>query len=163
MFEQIYHGKEKPHPFFVNNANAALRKALWCDYPFDESLSGLEDMHLGKRLWEAGYKVGTASKCDIYHIHDESWSQVRWRYEREAVALQDIDPALHMSRRDLIRCIARGIKMDSAKARQDGKLVKELLDIVNFRVCQYWGSYVGSRASRRLSSDTRRRYFFPTT
>ncbi len=163
VFEQTYHGREKPHPYFVNNANAALRQDVWAEHRFDETLSGLEDMHLGKRLLPVGLKVGFAEDAEVYHIHDESWSQVRWRYEREAVALQAIDPSLHMSRRDLVRCIARSVRMDSRKARAQGILRKELLDIIRFRVCQYWGSYVGSRASRRLSADTRRRYFYPTT
>ncbi len=163
VFRQTYGGNEKPHPYFVNNANAVLRRDLWLEHPFDESLSGLEDMHLAKRLLEKGYNIGFAPGAPVYHIHDETWSQVRWRYEREALALQDIDPSLHMSRRDLVRCIARAVRMDSRKAREEGRLYAELMDIIRFRVCQYWGSYRGSHASRRLSADTRRRYFYPTT
>ncbi len=163
VFRQTYGGGEKPHPYFVNNANAVLRRALWLEHPFDESLSGLEDMHLAKRLLEKGHRIGFAPGAPVYHIHDETWSQVRWRYEREALALQDIDPSLHMSRRDLVRCIARAVRMDSRKAREEGRLRAELMDIIRFRVCQYWGSYRGSHASRRLSADTRRRYFYPTT
>ncbi len=163
VFEQTYGSGDKPHPYFVNNANAALAKSIWQEFKFDETLSGLEDMHLGKQLVARGYHVGFTPNASVYHIHDETWSQVRWRYEREALALQEIDPSLHMSRRDLVRCIARSVRMDSRKARQENRLISELLDIIRFRVSQYWGSYKGSHASRRLSADRRRRYFYPTT
>ncbi len=163
VFRQTYGSGAKPHPYFVNNANAALLRSAWLEFPFDEDLSGLEDMHLGKRLVSKGHHVGFAEDAAVYHIHDETWSQVRWRYEREALALQEIDHSLHMSRRDLIRCIVRAVRMDSRRAREEGCLRKELLDIIRFRTCQYWGSYTGSHASRRLSADTRRRYFYPTT
>ena len=43
--------------FFCNNANAALLKAVWEEHPFDEELTGLEDMHLAKKLTENGYRT----------------------------------------------------------------------------------------------------------
>ena len=36
--------------FYCNNANAAMLKRVWQEHPFDEELTGLEDMHLAKRL-----------------------------------------------------------------------------------------------------------------
>ena len=33
----------QPHPF-CNNANAAIRRSLWQEHPYDETLTGLEDL-----------------------------------------------------------------------------------------------------------------------
>ena len=60
----------------------------WKQHRFDESLTGLEDMYLGKKLCEEGSQIAYISSASVFHIHDESWGQVRVRYEREAVALR---------------------------------------------------------------------------
>lgn len=148
-------------PYFVNNANAALLKKTWLNYTFDEQLTGLEDMHLGKRLIEAGENISYADGAAVYHIHNESWAQVRWRYEREALALQQIDPHLHMSKRDLINCIATSVLYDSLAAIRNKVFWKEFSNIVRFRCCQYWGSFSGSHSSRKLTAEKKRRYFYP--
>ncbi|MCR9260199.1 MAG: glycosyltransferase [Pseudomonadaceae bacterium] len=148
-------------PYFVNNANAALLKSVWQHYPFDEHLTGLEDMHLGKRLIAAGEKIDYADNAAVYHIHNETWAQVRWRYEREALALQQIDPHLHMSKRDLINCIVTSVLYDSSIAVRKGVFLQEIANIIRFRCCQYWGSFSGSHSSRKLTAEKKRRYFYP--
>ncbi|WP_374412094.1 glycosyltransferase family 2 protein [Novosphingobium colocasiae] len=44
--------------FFCNNANAALLRSVWRLHPFDEELTGLEDMALAKKLRDAGHATG---------------------------------------------------------------------------------------------------------
>lgn len=74
-----------PH-FFANNANSAIRKDLWHQHPFDESLLGLEDIEWAKYWMEREYQVVYEPAAALYHIHEENWRQVRRRYYREAVA-----------------------------------------------------------------------------
>ena len=71
--------------FFCNNANAALTRAAWDAYRFDEELTGLEDMALSKRLHEAGHKIGYVADAPVFHHHQESWPTIRRRFEREAI------------------------------------------------------------------------------
>jgi 2-desacetyl-2-hydroxyethyl bacteriochlorophyllide A dehydrogenase len=80
----------KPPHFFANNANAAIRKALWNEHPFDETLLGLEDIEWAKYWMERNYQVVYEPRAALYHIHDETWWQVRRRYYREAVAARRI-------------------------------------------------------------------------
>jgi 2-desacetyl-2-hydroxyethyl bacteriochlorophyllide A dehydrogenase len=80
----------KPPHFFANNANSAIRRALWNDHPFDETLLGLEDIEWAKYWMERDFKVVYEPQAAIYHIHEESWWQVRRRYFREAVAARRI-------------------------------------------------------------------------
>ena len=147
--------------YFVNNANSALLRTTWESYKFDETITGLEDMHLGRRLVAHHLGVSYAKEAPVYHIHDESWQQVKWRYEREALALQEIDPSLHMSRRDLLRCIVTSVFFDGRIAMQESNFWGTIIEIVAFRTNQYWGSYKGSRTSRKISDEMKRRYFYP--
>ena len=76
----------KPPRFFANNANSAIRKDLWQEHQFDESLLGLEDIEWAKYWMERGYQVIYEPEAILYHIHEENWRQIRRRYYREAVA-----------------------------------------------------------------------------
>jgi 2-desacetyl-2-hydroxyethyl bacteriochlorophyllide A dehydrogenase len=76
----------QPPRFFANNANSAIRKDLWQEHPFDESLPGLEDIEWAKYWMERDYQVVYEPAAALYHIHEESWRQVRRRYYREAIA-----------------------------------------------------------------------------
>lgn len=76
----------QPPRFFANNANSVIRKNLWEKHPFDESLPGLEDIEWAKYWMERGHQVIYEPQAALYHIHEESWRQVRRRYYREAIA-----------------------------------------------------------------------------
>jgi 2-desacetyl-2-hydroxyethyl bacteriochlorophyllide A dehydrogenase len=80
----------QPPNFFANNANSAIRRDLWQQHPFDESLPGLEDIEWAKYWMERHYQVIYEPAAALYHIHEESWRQVRRRYHREAIAARQI-------------------------------------------------------------------------
>jgi glycosyltransferase involved in cell wall biosynthesis len=76
----------RPPKFFANNANSAVRKDLWLEHPFDESLLGLEDIEWAKYWMERSYQVVYEPEAALYHMHAENWRQIHRRYYREAVA-----------------------------------------------------------------------------
>ena len=147
--------------FYCNNANAALRKDLWSRYRFDESLTGLEDMHLSKRLLTNGYKIGYVSDAVVYHLHDESWSQIRRRFEREAIALQHIMPEVHLSRADVVRYFISAAMFDLSVALQQRSAIRNLKNIFLYRLMQFTGSYRGNHFHRQVSRSMKDRYFYP--
>ena len=53
---------DQPHPF-CNNANAAVRRSVWETLPYDESLTGLEDLDWSKRAKKLDYKVCLCCWC----------------------------------------------------------------------------------------------------
>jgi 2-desacetyl-2-hydroxyethyl bacteriochlorophyllide A dehydrogenase len=75
---------------FANNANSALPKELWNEHSFDETLLGLEDIAWARHWMEKGRKVIYEPSASIYHTHEETWTQIRRRYYREAVAARRI-------------------------------------------------------------------------
>lgn len=146
---------------FCNNANSALKRSVWKLHPFNEALTGLEDMELGKRLRESGGEIAYVADAAVYHIHDESWSQVKRRYEREAIALQKIMPEVHINLGDLLRYITSSVIHDAAQAILERRFFREIFGIFRFRVAQYYGSYSGNHNHRRMSQERKERYFYP--
>lgn len=149
--------------FFCNNANAAVTRAAWEHYKFDEALTGLEDMHLAKQLVDDGGKVAYVAAAPVHHIHDETWAQVRHRYEREAIAMQNIVPNLHVNSVDCLRFFVSGVLYDVSTALQEKSLAQNAASIVAFRAMQYLGTYRGNRPHRKLSQQMKLRYYYPTT
>jgi glycosyltransferase involved in cell wall biosynthesis len=147
--------------FFCNNANAALIRSVWQEYKFDEELTGLEDMGLSKRLVNDGKKVAYVADAPIYHLHNESWSKIRKRYEREAIALQHIMPQIHISFLDFLRYYVSAILLDMGIALEEKNLIRVIPEIMVFRLMQFWGSYKGNHLHRMLSAVTKEKYFYP--
>ena len=147
--------------FFCNNANAAISRRVWKQYRFDEELTGLEDMELAKRLVTAGEKVGYIAEAPVYHLHDESWVNVRNRYEREALALQRVMPEVHVSFLDFLRYFTSAVLLDSSTALQERIFGRHFPEILMFRLMQFWGVYRGNHQHRRLSRQMKEKYFYP--
>lgn len=147
--------------YFCNNANAAILRDVWQENPFNESLTGCEDMYLAKGLNIKGMLVGYVAEAVVYHIHDESWSNVKNRYEREAIALQRIMPEVHVSLGDAIYFFIIGILKDWKAAFKQRVLIRECNSILLFRFYQYYGAYLGSHNHRQLSKEMKMKYFYP--
>lgn len=147
--------------FYCNNANSALLHSAWLKQRFDEELTGLEDMHLAKQLVNQGHQLAYVADAQVYHLHDETWRQVKRRFEREAIALQRIMPEVHVGALDVARYAASAILLDFGLALQERNLGKTVAGIVAYRVCQFWGAYKGNRVHRQLSRAAKERYYFP--
>jgi rhamnosyltransferase len=148
--------------FFCNNANAAILKSMWEVIRFDENLTGLEDLLMGKELVDRGHKIAYITDAPVFHIHHETWHQVRMRYEREAVALREIMPEIHIGFLDFLRYFFSGVVSDCDIALRQRNLLKNISEIVFFRFMQFWGVYRGNREHRQISAGRREEYFFPT-
>ena len=147
--------------FFCNNANSALSKSAWEKYRFDEELTGLEDMELAQRLVRDGGRVGYVGDAPVFHYHNESWVQVRRRFEREAIALQKIMPQIHVNLFDTLRYIASSVLRDWFTAKREGHRVARLGNILRYRWHQYMGAWKGNRQHRLLSHTEKEKYYYP--
>lgn len=147
--------------FYCNNANSAILADIWNRYRFDEDLTGLEDMHLAKRLIADQGKVGYTAVASVFHLHHESWSQVQRRFEREALALQQICPEVILRRRDVLRYLIRGVVRDLETCSPKAMTPKTLWQIFRYRSHQYIGSYRGNHLHKMMSGELRDSYFYP--
>ena len=147
--------------YFCNNANAAILRDIWQNYKFDEGITGLEDMELAKRYVQNGGQVSYVPSAAVFHIHDEAWAQIRRRYEREALALQNIAPEIHISFLEAIRFFVASLMHDAGQALMERRFWREIGSIASYRSAQYLGSYLGSRQGRAITNEQKLRYFFP--
>jgi hypothetical protein len=163
LFEKFYPATSSISStnFFCNNANSALLRSAWRNNQFDEALTGLEDMELGKRLVSVGHSIGYVADAPVIHVHEESWRRVRIRYEREAIALQHIMPEVHVSMLDATRWFVSGVIHDWGVALRERKLLRHWREIILFRAMQYLGTYEGNVHHRKISRVRREEYFYP--
>jgi glycosyltransferase involved in cell wall biosynthesis len=163
LFEKYFpaYSKIPQEGFFCNNANAAVARSAWERHQYNEALTGLEDMYLAQQLCQNGLKVAYVASASVFHIHNEGWQQVKVRYEREAIALQQILPSIHFNFLDFLRYFIAAVLSDSSSALTKKILFGEFKNIVLFRFMQYWGTYRGAQKHLRLSEAMKRHYFYP--
>ncbi|MEH1983309.1 MAG: glycosyltransferase [Nostoc sp.] len=163
IFAKFYpnHSQIPQKGYFCNNANAALLKSVWRLYPFNESLTGLEDMYLGKQLVKANMFIGYVAEAAIYHHHHEPSSIIKRRYEREAIALKEIMPEVQINFIDFLRYFTSAILLDTFIAIKHKKILSHFGEIFIFRLMQFWGSYCGNNEHKKLSNRMKEIYFYP--
>jgi len=150
----------QPHPF-CNNANAAIRRSLWQIHPYDETLTGLEDVAWAKWAQEQGYAISYVAEAEVIHVHQETPRGVYNRYRREAMAFKRIYPEAHFSLYDFWRMVTANIAFDLIHAGREGVFWKSLFSIFWFRWMQFWGTYRGYRDSALLTPELRQTFYYP--
>jgi 2-desacetyl-2-hydroxyethyl bacteriochlorophyllide A dehydrogenase len=142
---------EKEGSYAVNNANSAIKKDLWRDYQFDEKLTGLEDINWARHWMNLGYRVSYKPEAAIYHVHEESWRQIRHRYYREAVAWRRMGlkqrrniPAILASEiASTLSDVANAFKPHVNPVRERLTLNQSLREIMYFRFHKNFGALKG--------------------
>jgi len=118
-------------------------------------------MHLAKRLVAQGYKLAYVAEAAVYHLHSESWAQVKRRFEREAIALQHIMPEVHINRGDVYRYFMSAVLLDLGAALQQRCLRQNFKHILLYRFMQFTGSFRGNHFHRKMSRELKESYFYP--
>jgi len=145
---------------FCNNANAAIRKRLWEEHPYDETLTGLEDLAWAKWAKERGYKIAYIPEAEIVHIHDETPQGVFNRYRREAMAFKKIYPESHFNIYDFVRLTVANIFSDLWHAAREGALWRNLASIFWFRFMQFHGTRMGHRETSLVTPQLRETFYY---
>ncbi|MBN2044469.1 MAG: glycosyltransferase family 2 protein [Anaerolineales bacterium] len=146
---------------YCHNANAAIRKSLWEQHPYNEQLTGLEDLGWGSWAFEQGYKIAYSAEAEIIHLHDEKPAQVYNRYRREAIAMKQILPESTFSLWNFFRLASSTVSSDLLQARRDGVLGNHWASIFWFRILQYWGTYRGYRHSGDVDFTMIQQFYYP--
>lgn len=148
------------HPF-CNNANAAIRHELWKQMPYNEELTGLEDLDWAKRIIEKGYYISYASDAEIIHIHNETFPQIYNRYRREAIALKSIYPDERFQLFEFIHLFAGNVMNDYYHAWHKKVLLDQLISIPLFRFMQFSGTYKGFSERTAVTSRLKKTFYYP--
>ncbi|MEW6673306.1 MAG: glycosyltransferase [Thermodesulfobacteriota bacterium] len=147
------------HPF-CNNANAAIRKSLWHRLPYDESLTGLEDLDWATRAIASGYRIVYQSDALVVHVHNETPRATYNRYRREAMAFKRISEDEHFTRKDFFVLFFSNVMSDYVNAFREGVFAKKWFEIIGFRLMQFYGTYRGFAESRPVTSQLKRTFYY---
>jgi glycosyltransferase involved in cell wall biosynthesis len=164
--QQIYHqwypdvSKPRQETAFCNNANAAIRKRLWEVHPYDETLTGLEDLEWAKWAKEQGYAIAYAAEAEVVHVHNETPRGVFNRYRREAMAFRQIHPEAHFSLYDFVRLTTTNILSDLWHAARERVLWKNIASIFWFRFMQFHGTRMGHRETSLVTPQLRETFYY---
>jgi glycosyltransferase involved in cell wall biosynthesis len=164
--QQIYHqwypdaSKAQQETVFCNNANAAIRRSLWEKNPYDETLTGLEDLAWAKWAKDSGYAISYVAEAEIIHVHNETPRVVYNRYRREAMALRRIYPEAHFNFYDFLRLTVTNIFSDLWHAMREGMLWKNIPSIFWFRFMQFHGTRMGHRETSLITPQLRETFYY---
>ena len=164
--QQIYHqwypnaSRPRQTTAFCNNANAAIRRILWEKNPYDETLTGLEDLAWAKWAKEQGYGIAYVAEAEIIHIHNETPRGVFNRYRREGMAFKRIYPEAHFSVYDFVRLTTMNILSDLWHAARGRVLRENISSIFWFRWMQFHGTRLGYRESGLLTPQLRETFYY---
>lgn len=146
---------------FCNNANAVIKRTLWEQQHYDEFLTGLEDLDWANKIQFKGYKIAYEANATIVHVHEETITKIKNRYQREAIALKKIIPSQHLSFLGFMRLSLSNIISDWVHAFYHKRFFKEFVSIVQFRSMQFWGTYQGYKQVGDIGEKLRRRFYYP--
>ncbi len=146
---------------FCNNANAAIRRELALRHPYEEQLPGLEDIAWSSWVMSQGYAIHYCPEAEVVHVHKETPKGVYNRYKREAMALKEIYPHERFGLLDFLRISSRNIIADFDQAHQQRVLLKNIYNIIWFRLTQFWGTYQGYRYHGALTWQLRQTFYYP--
>jgi len=164
--QQIYHqwypdaGNPDQTTAFCNNANAAVRKSLWEQNQYDETLTGLEDLAWAKWAQEHGCKITYVAEAEIIHVHNETPRGVFNRYRREAMALRRIYPEAHFNFYDFVRLTITNIFSDLWHAARERMLWKNISSMFWFRFMQFHGTRLGHRETSLITPQLRETFYY---
>jgi glycosyltransferase involved in cell wall biosynthesis len=150
---------EQDHPF-CNNANAAIRASLWRQNSYDETLTGLEDINWAKWALETGYKLVYQDDAVIIHVHDEKALETYNRYRREALAFKRIFQDEKFYFKDLVILFLSNVFSDFKCALHESVFVQRWLEIICFRLMQFWGTYRGFNQSDHITRRLRKKFYY---
>jgi GT2 family glycosyltransferase len=146
---------------FCNNANCAVRADAWRALPYDETLTGLEDLDWAKRALAAGWRIVYQADARVAHIHNEPFAKTRNRFRREAIAHRRIFHDQHVSLIEAFGLFLLSSGRDYLAAAARGRLWSNVASIPKFRAAQYLGTWEGFRHRGEVSTELRRRFYYP--
>lgn len=151
---------EQGHPY-SHNANAAIRRTLWEEHPYNESLTGLEDLAWSSWAVNEGYSIDYVAEAVVVHQHEETLRQIYKRYKREAVAMKQILPESYFNIWNFLIMWLKTCLLDLNQARREGVLLQQFCSVICFRFMQYWGTFRGFHYSEKVDANLHQAFYYP--
>jgi threonine dehydrogenase-like Zn-dependent dehydrogenase/glycosyltransferase involved in cell wall biosynthesis len=135
---------QKAPDYFCNNANAAIRRELWEQHPYDEALTGNEDVAWARHWLDRGRTIVYEPDAGVHHVHEETWEQIERRYYREAFARRSVGLEPRRQAPGKLLFGVREWARDLAALRDSGQLGRRsVVEVTRYRSRQTRGELWG--------------------
>ena len=151
---------DQGHPY-AHNANAAIRRGLWEEHPYNEALTGLEDLAWSSWAMAEGHSISYVAEAEVVHLHEETMRQVYKRYQREAIAMKQILPESRFTFGRFLYLWVKTSLSDMVQARREGVLWRQIWPVIRFRLMQQWGTYRGFHYAGKINARLHRAFYYP--
>ena len=86
---------------FFHNANSAFRREVWEKYPFDETVSNIEDRVWAQRVLKDGYKIVYEPDGSVFHYHGIHQDLDAERAANVVRIMEEIEGSSHIGKQQL--------------------------------------------------------------
>ena len=132
-------------PDRFSNGNASLRREAWEQIPFDENVSGSEDIIWAKQVMGLGYQIMYVPTAAVYHSHSISPKYAFERRFRETKALVANGQNCSMSFLHFLKWVISLTKTDINYAKEKDYNLLWYVHIPLFRASQGLAIYTAAR------------------
>lgn len=87
---RIQYRANDPADYRFSNANAAIRRRVWEQQPFHETLSYAEDQEWARNILRLGHEIIYEPRASVYHSHNESLIRIYQRSYKEHLAYREL-------------------------------------------------------------------------
>ncbi len=147
---------------FCNNANAAIRSSCWEKIPYNEEVTGLEDLEWAKRAISRGYYLSYVAEAEVIHVHNERYRSIYNRYYRESIVMHHLFPEQKFHFWNFCYLWLLNTMSDYMHAVREATFIKYSLQIPLFRLMQFFGTYRGYGQTSAVSAELRKRFYYPS-
>jgi len=121
-----------------SNAASAIRRNLWEQHPFDETLPYCEDWEWARAMLERGYFIVYEPEASVYHSHNEPLTSVYRRCRREMLARKQLYKQQIGSETSWYRTWMQSVAADLSFIKKSGGEKARLFWILAYRL--FWAA-----------------------
>jgi glycosyltransferase involved in cell wall biosynthesis len=132
-------------PERFSNGNASLRREVWEKLPFDEEVTGSEDIIWAKQIMKKGYQVIYVPTAAAHHSHSSSLLYAYQRRFRETKAIVQKDGSYSMFFGQFLRWTVKQSRDDLLYAKRQGVFLRWFFHIPLYRFSQGLAIYKAAR------------------
>jgi glycosyltransferase involved in cell wall biosynthesis len=137
-------------PERFSNGNASVRKAAWEKIPFNESVTGSEDILWADEIIKRGFQIIYVPNAPVYHSHSSSLTYAFRRRFRETKALATNGHQHGISLIDVLTWTVRQTVADFRYVRQKGYGVFWYFHVLPYRFSQVLGMYASTERREKM-------------
>jgi 2-desacetyl-2-hydroxyethyl bacteriochlorophyllide A dehydrogenase len=146
---------------YGHNGNAAVRRDLWEQHAFDETLTGLEDIAWARAIQQRGLRVYYAGDAAVYHVHNETLRQVYRRAFREGLARRRMFPGMRFERLDVLKEVVGNIAGDLLFGLRRRAAAGLLAQVPSTRGAESLGKWHGLTFHKKLTRELLTSLYYP--